>query len=157
MTFFELMYAALVWGVKRAGKVDMDVEAIQGYMGHLAYVCMHATMGNYTDEAYRGYDGAIRDKAKDKGLKAFRMGDNGLSLLHFNLDNSRAHKDMRKRATTGTNRSTPAAAEGKAVGPCNAHNFDKGGCVRKACRWIHQCSVCKSPEHVAEACTNKKY
>ena len=59
-------------------------------------MCMHATMNNYTNEAYRGYDGAIREKAKEKGLRAFKMGDNGLSLLYFNLDNSRGHKAVRK-------------------------------------------------------------
>ena len=43
ITFIELLYAALVWGAKRASKVNMNMAAVRGYMGHLAYMCMHAT------------------------------------------------------------------------------------------------------------------
>ena len=74
----------------------MDVDHMRGYMGHLAYLCMHATTGNYTDDAYRGYDKAVREKVKEKGLKQFKMGDHKLSLLHFNLDNAKTLKDSKK-------------------------------------------------------------
>ncbi len=158
ITFIELLHAALVWGAKRAKKVDMNMAAVRGYMGHLAYMCMHATTGNYSDEAYREYDRAVRDKVKDKGLRAFRMGDNALSLLHFNLDNARAMRENRKGRTTSSRRRTEGASSGSKVrGACYAHNYNKEGCTRKKCDWDHHCISCKSTEHVIENCPNKKY
>ena len=73
--------------MKRLERVGMDMDHMRGYMGHLAYLGMHATTGNYTDDSYRGYDNSGREKVK-KGLKQFKMGDHELSLLHFNLDNA---------------------------------------------------------------------
>ena len=74
----------------------MDVDALMGYLGHLAFMSMNAIASNYSDEAYCGYDHAIREKAKEKGLRAFKMGDNGLSFLHFNMDNSKSYGVARK-------------------------------------------------------------
>ena len=155
LTFYELLYAALVWGIKRAGKVEMDMSELQGYMGHLAYMCMHAITNNYSDEAYRGYDKAVREKVKEKGLKAFKMGDNELSLLHFNLDNAKALKEGRKAS-----RPMKQAADsgGKVVrGSCYGHNFNKEGCTVKKCEFEHRCLACKSKEHILEMCPKKKY
>lgn len=156
LTFNELIYAALLWGAKRASKVDMDIEDAQRYMGHLAYMAMHATTNNYTDEAYRGYDRDVREKVKERGLKALKMGDSGLSLLHFNLDNSRLHKDGRKGKVSGPKRGAEGTA-GKAKGACYAFNYNKDGCTRKKCDWDHHCISCKSVDHVVESCPSKKY
>ena len=84
VTFFELLYAALVWGMKRSERVGMDMDHMRGYMGHLAYLCVHATTGNYTDDAYRDYDTGVREKVKENGLK------------QFNLDNAKTLKDSKK-------------------------------------------------------------
>ena len=162
LSFMELLYAALVWAIKRADRVEMDMESMKGYMGHLAYMCMHATTNNYTDEAYRGYDGAIREKAKEKGLRAFKMGDNGLSLLHFNLDNSRGHKAVKKGRSGSSGKPGKQAGEEAAGastqgGPCYGHNYKKEGCKRKKCCWDHKCIACGSTEHVIGACPSRKF
>ena len=91
--------------------MDMNMAVVRGYMGHLTYMCMHAMMGNYNDEVYQEYDRAVRDKVSDKGLRAFRMGDNLLSLLHFNLDNAHAMRENQKGHTT----SSRCRAEGATV------------------------------------------
>ena len=156
LSFIELLHAALVWGAKRAVKADMNIESMQGYMAHLAYMCMHATTNNYSEDAYRGYDKAIREKAKEKGLRAFRMGDNALSLLHFNLDNTRDHKEGRKSRGATVKRGAVSSGA-KAKGVCYAHNYNKEGCSRKKCDWDHHCISCKSTDHVVDACPNKKY
>ena len=79
--------------MKCLDRVGMDMDHMWRYMGHLAYLCMHTTTDNYTDDAYRGHDKAVREKVKEKGLKQFKMGDHELSLLHFNLDNAKMLKD----------------------------------------------------------------
>ena len=53
LTVNEVLYAALLWGSKHTGKVGKELEDAQWYMGHLAYMAMHATTSNYADEAYR--------------------------------------------------------------------------------------------------------
>ena len=158
LTFVELMYAALVWGMKRSEKVGMDLSHMRGYMGHLAYLCMHATTANYTDEAYRGYDKAVCEKVKEKGLRHFRLGDQELSLLHFNLDNAKALKDSKKltvRQGSSSKRGTESAS--KVRGACYGFNYNKEGCVAKDCKWEHRCLACKGKDHLIEACTNKRY
>lgn len=159
LNYNELMYAACVWGAKRAKKADMSVEALMGYLGHLAYMSMHAITNNYSDEAYRGYDRAIREKAKEKGVRAFRMGDTELSLLHFNMDNSRSHKESKKsRSTfTKTDAESRTSVSSKVKGSCFQHNYNKDGCKRENCTWDHHCLMCRSKSHVAEGCPNKKY
>ena len=64
LNYNELMYSMCLWGSKHAKKAGMDVDALMGYLGHLAYMSMHVIANNYSDEAYRGYDHAIREKAK---------------------------------------------------------------------------------------------
>ena len=158
LTVMELLYAALIWGIKRSSKVSMDMDNLKGYMGHLAYMCMHAITGTYTDEAYRGYDKAVRDKVKEKGLKWFKMGDQELSILHFNLDNARSMKDTRKTGKRASSSSSkPAAIGTKVKGACYAFNYTKGGCVTKDCEWEHKCIVCKSWDHSVETCSKKRY
>ena len=59
----------------RCGKhVGMNFDDLVGYVGHAAYMCMLATSNSYTDRAFRGYDKAVRDRAKANGLLAFYMG-----------------------------------------------------------------------------------
>lgn len=157
LVFSELLYAACMWGHKRSVKMDWEIEQAAGYMGHLAYLCMHATTNNYSDEAYRGYDEAIREKAKDKGMKAFRLGDTELSLLHFNMDNTRSNRETVK-ATVKSSKKGSSAEGSKAVkGVCYGHNYNKEGCVRKKCDWDHRCVTCKSWDHTYESCPSKKY
>lgn len=158
LTFSELLYAALVWALKRAVKVDMDMDSLLGYIGHCAYMCMHATSNNYTDEAYRGYDHAVREKALEKGLRAFKMGDNSLSLLHFNMDTSRAHKSSGKSKTTYSNTGKETStSSAKVKGVCYGHNYNKEGCTRSRCDWDHHCLQCKSKNHIVENCPEKKF
>ena len=96
LNYNELKYSICMWGSKRAKKAGMDVDTMMSYLGHLTYMSIHAISNNYSDEAYHGYDHAICEKAKEKGLQAFKMGDNGLSLLHFNMDNSKSYREARK-------------------------------------------------------------
>ena len=46
--------------------------------------------------AYRGYDKAVWEKVKEKGLRQFKMEDHELSLLNFNLGTAKMLKDMKK-------------------------------------------------------------
>ena len=155
LSIFELLHAALMWGVKRAVKVGMTVKDLEGYMGHIAYMTMHATTGNYTEEAYRGYDRAVREKVKEKGIKCFKMGDQEISLLHFNLDNSRSSRDIRKlhKPISGQLRYTDT---GRVRGACYGFNYNKDGCVRKNCEWEHRCIKCRSGDHGASTCQNRR-
>ena len=133
-----------------------------GYLGHLAYMSMHAIANNYLDEAYHGYDHAIREKAKEKGLQAFKMGDNGLSLLDFNMDNSKSYGVARKgRMGVVTSKAdwSTAGSGGlplKVKGSCFAFNYSKDGCTREKCSWDHHCLTRRSKSHIAEGCPYKK-
>ena len=132
----------------------MDYEQLRGYVGHVAYMCTHATTNNYTDKAYRCYDKAIREKARGrKGLRAFRMGDQKLSLLHFNLDNTRSQKEARRPTRTAYGNKNHDSV--KKV--CYAHNYNKDGCSVRNCDYEHKCLICKSGDHILEACKRKKY
>ena len=66
----------------------MGYDELKDYAGHVAYMCLHATSGTYTDKAFHGYDKAVREKAKAKGLQAFKLGDQELSLPYFTLVNT---------------------------------------------------------------------
>ena len=158
LSFVELLYAALMWGIKRSARVNMDFDSLRGYMGHLAYMCMHATTGTYTDVAYRGYDKAVRDKVKEKGLKWFKMGDQELSILHFNLDNARSLKEIASKKGKTESQGKKGVGEAPRVrGPCYGHNYNKGGCVAKDCIYDHKCVVCKSFDHTLDKCPSKRY
>ena len=153
LTFPELMYAALLWGIKKGKKVGMSSTDFQSYMGHLCYMSMHATTCTFTDEAFRGYDRAIREKAKERGVGAFKMGDNNISLLHFNLDNARALRDNKRYS--GTKYTSRDFSKPKR-GLCYAHNFNREGCKASECKWEHKCVACKSKEHVVSTCPTRK-
>ena len=153
VTVTELLYAALMWGVKRSEEVGMTFENLRRYMGHCAYMCMHAATNNYADKAFRNYDRAVREKAKKKGLKAFRMGDGRLTLLHFNLDNTRNSREIRKP----TRQSTNARNFDSARKICYAFNYNKDGCSVSKCEYEHRCIVCKSSDHTIDSCKKKKY
>ena len=153
LSYNELMYASLLWGSKRARKVGMSYDELRSYIGHLCYMCMHAIAGNYTDEAFRGYDRAVRSKVKEKGVRAFKMGDHELSILHFNLDNTRSMRDSRR---SSARYSTISGSSKPSKGLCYSHNFDKGGCIRTKCGWDHKCLNCKSSDHVVGSCPTKK-
>lgn len=152
VTFVELMYAALIWGVKRSTKVGMTKSDLRGYMGHLAYMAMHAITGNYTDEAYRGYDKAVREKVTEKGMKHFKMGDHDLSLLHFNLNNSRAMKDNRRQSFRVSSGLKTTEAARLARRACYTFNYSKDSCVAKNCEWEHYCMGCRSKSHGVSTC-----
>ena len=152
-TFIELIYAALCWVLKRGERVGMEYKDLKGYVGHIAYMCMHASMNNYTDRAFRCYDKAIREKAKDKGLRAFRMGNTALSLVHFNLNNIRGSKEVRKparQAFSGRNYSMPSKV-------CYSYNYSRDGCTSKRCDYEHRCIVCKASDHTVNTCKQKRY
>lgn len=157
LTFLELMYASLVWGMRRAEKVGMTVKEVQGYMGHLSYMTMHAITGAYTDSAYREYDKAVRLKVREHGMKYFRQGDQELSLLFFNLDNARSMRDTRRpfKQTTGNTRY--AEGYGKARGVCYAFNYDRSGCGVKKCLYDHVCISCRSVDHPISSCPKKRH
>lgn len=157
LNFVELMYAALVWCVKKSEKIGMESDDFRGYLGHLAYMTMHAITNNYNDSAYRGYDKAVREKVKRKGLKCFKMGDQELSLLHFNLDNARLTRDTRRATRPATSHRKVWESNARARGACYAHNFTKGGCIEKECTWEHSCIACKSTSHIISKCPSKKY
>ena len=153
LSVMELVHAALAWVYKRGRKVGMEYDQLRGYVGHVAYMCMHATTMNYTDRAYRCYDKAVRQKARGgKGLKAFRMGDQKLSLLHFNLDNTKSQKEVRRPARGYGNKNSDNAKK-----VCYAHNYNKDGCSVRQCEYEHKCLICKSSDHTLEACKRKKY
>ena len=80
----ELIYAALFWAIWRRKHVGMTFDDLVRYIGHMAYMCMHATSNTYTDRAFQGYDKAVHDRAKENALSAFSMGDHKLYILHFN-------------------------------------------------------------------------
>lgn len=42
ITFLELLYAAMLWLIKRSKKLDMSSGHCRGYVGHLAYMTLHA-------------------------------------------------------------------------------------------------------------------
>ena len=152
-TFIELIYAALCWVLKRGERVGMEYKDLKGYVGHIAYMCMHASMNNYTDRAFRCYDKAIREKAKDKGLKVFRMGNTALSLVHFNLNNIRGSREVRKPtrpAFTGRSYSMPSKV-------CYSFNYNRDGCTLKRCEYEHKCIVCKASDHAVNTCKQKRY
>ena len=152
-TFVELIYAALCWVLKRGRRVGMEYDQLRGYVGHIAYMCMHASMNNYTDRAFRCYDKAIRDRAKDKGLKAFKMGNTALSLVHFNLNNIRGTKETRRPVRTsygGKQFSAP-------IRVCYSFNYNRDGCTLKRCEYEHKCIACKSSDHSVNNCKQKKY
>ena len=153
LSFPELMYAALLWGVKRGQKVGMSSTDLQAYMGHLCYLSMHATSNTFTDEAFRGYDRAIRERAKERGVRAFKMGDNNISLLHFNLDNSKALRESKRfSASKYTQRDYSKPKRGL----CYAYNFNRDGCKASECKWEHKCVNCKSKDHIVSACPGRK-
>lgn len=156
LNFLELMYAALLWGMKRAERIGMSVKDVQGYMGHLAYMTMHAITGTYTDAAYRDYDAAVRDKVKDKGIKYFALGDHELSLLYFNLDNSRSVRESRRPPRSSMSHKVVDSVN-KVRGACYAHNYNKEGCTVKGCGWDHSCLICRNSDHVMAKCPNKRY
>ena len=151
LTVLELIYTALTWGIKRSEKVGMDFKLLRGYMGHIAYMCMHATTSAYTDRTYRSYDKAVRSKVKEDGLSAFSQGNMEISLLHFNHDNIRPVKEVRPAGRYGTN---TRSFEKKI---CYAFNYSKAGCTVRKCDYDHKCLVCKSSDHAVEACRRKRY
>lgn len=157
LTFIELLYAALMWGIKRSSRLNMDLPAMKGYMGHMAYMCMHATTGTYTDNAYRGYDKAVREKVKEKGIKCFKMGDQELSILHFNLDNSRALKEPKKAMKSESLVRKSGEDISRVRGACYGHNYNKDGCANKKCVYDHKCVICKNWDHTLDKCPNKRY
>ena len=71
----------------------MEITDLMRYLRHLVYMCMHSTTSNYTDEVYRAVTGRSGRKRRRKDGGLFQMGDNGLSLLHCNMDNSKSHKE----------------------------------------------------------------
>lgn len=153
LTVIELIYAALLWVIRRGKHVGMEYDDLSRYVGHVAFMCRHASTGTYSDKAFRGYDKAIRDKAKSKGLKAFRMGDTELSMLHFTLDNTRAVKEVRK--PSGQSYSSKTYEVGKKV--CYAFNYSKDGCTARNCDYEHKCIICKTSDHSIETCKRRKY
>lgn len=157
LTVLELLFAALVWGMRRAERVGMTMKEVRGYMGHLSYMVMHAMTGAYTDSAYREYDKAVRRKVKERGMRFFKQGDQELSLLFFNLDNVKNVKDSRRQYGAGSNNTRYAQGYVKPTGACYAFNYDKTGCKIKSCVWDHVCIVCRSQEHAIGSCPKKRY
>ena len=151
LTVLELIYAALRWGIKRGEKVGMDYQTLRGYMGHVAYMCMHATTSVYTDRTYRSYDKAVRSKVKEEGLGAFSQGNMEISLLHFNHDNIKPAKEVRPASRF----SAPARQFDKKI--CYAFNYSKSGCTVRKCDYEHKCLVCKSSDHAIDGCRRKRY
>lgn len=157
LTVFELLYAALVWGMRRAERVGMNMKEVRGYMGHLSYMAMHAITGTYNDSAYREYDKAVRRKVKERGLKCFRQGDQELSLLYFNLDNVKTGRDMKRQNRYVSSNVRYAEGYVKQAGACYAFNYDRTGCSTKKCAWEHICIACRSSEHAIRTCPRKRY
>lgn len=157
LTIFELLYAALVWGMRRAEKVGMTMKEVRGYMGHLSYMTMHAITGTYTDQAYREYDKAVRRKVKERGLKHFKQGDQELSLLYFNLDNVKSVRDVKRQKRYVSSSVRYAEGYGKQTGACYAFNYDKIGCTAKKCGWEHICIACRGSDHAIKTCPRKRY
>ena len=114
---------------------------------------LHATSGTYTDKAFMGYDKAIRDKAKTKGVKAFKMGDQQLAMLHFTLANTRTMRELRKFGRPSFVNKT--FDYGKKI--CYAYNYAKDGCSARLCDYEHKCISCKSGDHTVDKCNRKRY
>ena len=134
LTAIELIYAALVWVLRKGKHVGMDFDDMHGYVGHVAYMCRHAITGTYSDSAFRGYDKVIRDKAKAKGLRAFRMGDQELSMLHFTLDNSRyVRRPFQQTFVGGRSATGGGKTFGQPISVCYAFNYCKDGCTARRC------------------------
>lgn len=152
VTVMELVYAALVWGMKRGKQAGFDYEDLERYIGHVAYMCMHASTSTYVDQAYRGYDKAIREKVKEKGLKSFVMGDPELSLQFFNLDNKRSSRDSYRPARTGY----VAKSYDNTRRLCYSYNYNKEGCTLRTCNYEHKCLNCRTMGHPSSECKSKK-
>ena len=80
----------------------MTFDDLVGYIGHVAYMCMHATSNTYTDRAFRSYDKAVHDRAKENGLSAFSMGDHELNILHFNYKNTHTPSNYGRESRIGS-------------------------------------------------------
>ena len=94
----------------------------------------------------------MREKANEKGLNHFKLGDQELSLLHFNLDNAKALNDSQNVAAMSTGTGAKKVPEGgsKVKGACYGYNYNKEGCTTKDCKWEHRCLTCKSKDHSIE-------
>ena len=49
LTAIELIYVVLLWVMQCRKHVDMGVDDILRYMGHMAFMILHATSGTYMD------------------------------------------------------------------------------------------------------------
>ena len=67
LSCIELIYASLMWLLKRNKKLNMSQNNILGVVGHIAYLALQAIPGMYTDSAFRGYDKDVRQLARDNG------------------------------------------------------------------------------------------
>ena len=78
---------------------------ILGVVGHISYLTLQAIPGTYTDSAFRGYDKDIRQLARDNGLSEFKLGNQEVSLLHFNVENTKTIRDLHRPWRSGNSHS----------------------------------------------------
>ena len=73
-------------------------------------------------------------------MKAFKMGDQQLAMLHFPLTNTHTTVEPRKFGRTGFVGKT--FDYGKKI--CYAYNYAKDSCSARRCDYEHKCISCKS-------------
>ena len=161
MSVMELVYATLLWAIRRGKKVGRNFDDQVGYIGHLATCCMHTTSNTlYTDRAIRRFDKAVRDWAKTNGLSAFNMGDQELNILHFNYENtcpaSSYSKEMHRGAILVT-QDSPGGDKIFDKHMCYVYNYNKDGGTASKCDYEHKCISCHLSSHTNDNCKAKRH
>ena len=143
-----------MWVIKRHRKIGMNFTNLLGFFAHIAYLTLQAIPNTYTDSAFRVYDRDIRQLVQEKGLEEFKVGNQEVSLLHFNIANTKPIRDSRKpfRSYNPVYRNL-----NKLRGYCYAYNYTRDGCSNPECRYDHKCINCHSKDHPQQSCTAKRF
>lgn len=159
----KLTYNSLVYGMCRIVKQLYVTEGdVRSYLDHMLYVTKLASLGEYTDSAFIGYDRAVIDAVISKDIPTFVAGYQVAASLNFHSSNlirnqtERQSQNFRGRGRgrgrwVRSDKKPSTIPEGFPENVCYDFNYKTcDGCAKN-----HTCRICAGI-HKAINCPKKR-
>lgn len=142
---YELIEASSKWCLNIE---DLTVKDYRVFIQHMAFIANRAKSDEFKDCAHTEYDAEIRKLAETIGFAAFSKANNGESVLHYGLPNTRPRKTSKQESYRKSNQKNGGKR------PCFRWNRE-GGCdqTEDKCGFGHYCGKCSSRSHGRHSCT----
>ena len=131
-------------------QLNEEGEDITGLVDHMELLIEKSCTKIYLLSSLSAYDAAVKTRASEDGIGAFKSVSNSEVLRHLSYDGTvvaqRAYSQSKARPT-----GTKTGTVGTSQNSCFAFN-KVDGCKFNPCRFRHSCSSCGTPGHSAVNC-----